>query len=154
MEELPVVPTTTSPWFWPSNGKILRGPLLNFLNPTTYGVIGMYIWLIAPNLSFDDWKPKVMWSFIDPLNMMVNLSYLLLDPMSQLVVESSYFEFFFMVWYLLYPVDLTLAPHKPSNWFTLFTLPMTLFTLRRLVIFYHSNGPYFHRDYVLLFLLC
>ena len=32
----------------------------------------MCIWLIAPNISFDDWKLEVMWYFNDALSMMVD----------------------------------------------------------------------------------
>ena len=50
---------------------------------------------------------------------MVDLAYILIDPMSPLVVEYSYFECFFMLSSLLDPFGLSLTRHKPSNWFTL-----------------------------------
>ena len=102
-----------------------------------------YIWLIAHKISFNDWKLEVMWSFIDVVSMIVDLAYLLFDPMSQLVVESSYFECFLMVWSLLDPFGLSLAPQNPTNRFTHLSLRGTLFTLRRFVIFYHSRGIIF-----------
>ena len=35
-------------------------------------VLGMYIWLISPNLSFDDWKLEVRWYFNNVFSMMVD----------------------------------------------------------------------------------
>ena len=77
--------------------------------------------------------------------LMVDLAYLIFDPMSQLVVEYFKFECFLMVWSLFYASGLSFAPQKPSNWFTLFNLPSTLYTLQRFVIFYHSNRIIFTR---------
>ena len=75
--------------------------------------------------------------------LMINFSYLLPNPMRHLLVEYSYLECFLMVLSLLDPFGLSLAPHKPSNSFTLFTLPMTYFTLQRFMVFGHSNGLIF-----------
>ena len=73
-----VVPITTSPWIWPSNGKIIRGPLLNFWILLLMEVLGMYILLIAPNFplvcfSFVVWEPEVMWSLTIALSNMVDV---------------------------------------------------------------------------------
>ena len=43
-------PKQPPPWIWPSNGKILRDPLLNFWILLLMDVFGMYIWLLAPTL--------------------------------------------------------------------------------------------------------
>ena len=75
--------------------------------------------------------------------LMVDLAYLIFDPVNQLVVEYSYFECFLMVWSLLDPFGLSLAPQNPTNRFTHLSLRGTLFTLRRFVIFYHSRGIIF-----------
>ena len=40
----PIVPTTTPPWIWPSNGKILRGALPKILNPTLLWRFSVHIY--------------------------------------------------------------------------------------------------------------
>ena len=81
----------------------------------------MYIWLITPNLSFDDWKIEVMWSFMDSLSMMVDgwpsLYYFLSHE--SIVGLIFLLECLFMLLLVFDPYGLTLTPHKPSNGFTL-----------------------------------
>ena len=101
----------------------------------------MYIWLTLLTFTFDDWKLEALWSFIDVLTMMGDgWSFLSsFDSMSKLVVEFGYFGCLFMVCSLLNSFELSLILHKSSGsglpLSTLFTLPMTLFTLQRVVIF-------------------
>ena len=136
---------------WQSNGLILRVHLINLWILLLMEVLGMYIWLLAPTLHTFDvpfwclkaWGYNVFHRLFELWWLMIEISYLLLDHIIQLVVVSYFFELFFMVCSLLEPFGLTFAPQKPSKLFslqrTLSTLRTTLFTLWRLVFFVHFN---------------
>ena len=75
-----LVPTTTSPWIWPSNGKIIRGPLPKFLIPTIFGGFQRCIYDYFSYIHRFSFVSRIMvWYFMDDfLNwLIVNISYFL-----------------------------------------------------------------------------
>ena len=62
----------------------------------------------CPNLSFDDWKLEVMWSFIDALSMMVDG----LPFLSYFLSHESIGGWIFLLLVLLYGMIIV-----GSNWF-------------------------------------
>ena len=109
----------------------------------------MYIWLIAPSFLFrwlkawgyvifhwcfdyDGWWLTLHIFFLSH-ELIGGWIFLLLESFWGYVHGCSHLSFYLSFRNL--PNGLSLS--------TLFTLPMTLFTLRRLVIFYHSNGIIF-----------
>ena len=135
-----VVPTTTSPWIWPYNDKIIRDPLRKLWILPFMGVLDLYIWLIAPSFPFDDWKLEVLWSFIWCFHYdgwWLILPIFLLIPWVNWwlnVLTLNVFWWYDHCWtHLNYhlPFKSLLSGLSLS---TLFTLPMTLFTIQRVVI--------------------
>ena len=97
----------------------------------------MYIWLPSPTFTFDDWKLEVLWSLIDALSLMVDLSYPLLilwvnQWLNFLTLDS--FWWYVHCWtHLSYHLPFRSLP-SGLTLSTLFTLPSglplsTLFTL-------------------------
>jgi len=66
-----VVPTTTSPWIWPSNGKILRGPYQIFWILTLMEVLRHVYMTNFSYIYFRLLKVEGAWSFLDDLIMIV-----------------------------------------------------------------------------------
>ena len=56
-----VVPTTTPPLVWPSNGKNKGAPTKIFESYIYGGIEIMQMRFNAPNFSFDDWRYEVEW---------------------------------------------------------------------------------------------
>ena len=73
-----LVPTTTSPWIWPSNGKIIRGPLPKFLIPTIFGGFQRCIYDYFSYIHrFSFVSLMMIWSFITALVQLTDGEYFL-----------------------------------------------------------------------------
>ena len=146
-----VVPIKNLPLIWPSNGKIIRGPYQYFLNPTLiegFDYVNMTDCSYLLLLVIEDLKLYVLLS-------MLWLWWLVID----LIYHFWYYEFFGGWIYLLLDsfwwyvhcwslLSLYLSFRSlPSclSLSTLFTLPMTLFTVQMVVIFDLSNDLIFTR---------
>lgn len=146
-----VVPKTTPPCIRPSNGKIIRGPYQKFWILSLMEVFYMYIWLTAPTFTPDDWKVEVVWYFIDALALMNGNWYSLSSFWYHELIGGWIFLLLDSFWWYVHDwthLSLYLSFKRlPSglSLFTLLTLPMTLFTLQRVFIFYLSNDFIFTR---------
>ena len=146
-----VVPTTTSLWIRPSNGKILRISYQNFWILTLMEVFRYAYMTNCSTFTSDDWRLEVVWYFLDALIVIVGDWYSLYYFWYHELIGGWIFLLLDSFWgyvhcwpnlslYLSFrslPSGLSLS--------TLFTLPMTPFTLQRVVIFDLFNKLVFTR---------
>ena len=128
-----VVPKTTPPLIWPSNGKIIRGPYQIFFNPTLmegFDYVNMTNCsnLLLPVIEYLKLccLLSMLWLWWLPTGIIFSF----LDIISYFVVEFNFywipFDGMFMIdlfWVSTYPSEVF---QLVSYWLPLFTLPMTL----------------------------
>ena len=144
-----VVPKTTSPWIWPSNGQILRGTFQNFWIPI---LLEVFRHVYMTNCSYFYFQWLKVWSYVifhwcfDYDDWWLIFPILFFIPWVNwwlnLITLNSFWLYVHCWTHLSYDAplrSLLSGLHLPN----LFTLPMTLFTLRRVVIFYLSNNIIF-----------
>ena len=104
----------------------------------------IYIWLFSSNLSFNDWNIEVLWSF----NWYFEydgwwLTLIIFHLIQWVNWWLNFFTFNSCWWYDHFWI--ILVYHLPIKSLPTNSPLSTLFTLQRLVIFYHSNGIIFTR---------
>ena len=144
-----VVPTTTFPWIWPSNGKIIRGPFQNFW---ILPLMEVFRHVYMTNCCYFYFRWFVAWGFMIHYWCLDYDGWWLILPILFLISWFNWRLNFLTLnsfwWYVHCWTHLSY--HLPficllsdSSLSTLFTLPMTLFTLQRVVIFDLSNDLVF-----------
>ena len=135
-----VVPTTTSPWIWPSNGKIVRGPLPKIWILSHYGGLWVhFLWLLLLSYRWgfffrdDDWftwMTERVWWWDAPIMLWVNWLMVIIAYIFYLILwhiwwlYSLFLVCFFMVCQVLNNLVSPLGFWKAPSWFTLSrTLP-------------------------------
>ena len=107
-----VVPTTTPPLVWPSNGKN-KGAHTKIFESYTYGGFDiMQIRFNALNFSSDDWRYEVVWVLFDALPLMVgywsDISFH--GFMISMVVELTLYWLLLMIYTWLISFEFFLIP--------------------------------------------